>query len=48
VDIVKRKLEDAGDLIERCNVTAAGSPTTIKGASFFTDLRDPWVATVGV
>ena len=44
--IVKTKLSNAGNLIERCNVTAAGSPTSYKGASFFTDLTGDWISTV--
>jgi acid phosphatase len=46
VDIVKGRLSNAGDLVKKCNVTATGGPSTIKGASFFTDLAQPWLATV--
>jgi len=42
------KWAKAGDLVAKCNVTAAGSPVTsqIKGASFFTDLRSSWLISV--
>ncbi|TGO83716.1 hypothetical protein BPOR_0603g00060 [Botrytis porri] len=43
---IKSKVEAAGDLPTRCNVTAPGAPTTVKGASFFTDLSLPWLGTV--
>lgn len=33
----------AGRWTERCNVTAAGAPTTVRGASFYTDLSSPWL-----
>jgi hypothetical protein len=46
VDFVGAKVEAAGSLHGRCNVTNAASPTTVKGASFFTDLADSWLATV--
>jgi len=47
-EYVEQKLEGVGDLKLRCNVTSAVTPATLKGASFFVDLRDEWVATVGV
>jgi hypothetical protein len=46
VSFMAARLAAAGDLPTRCNVTAAGAPTKIKGASFFTDLSDSWLATV--
>ncbi|KAF8859661.1 phosphoglycerate mutase-like protein, partial [Acephala macrosclerotiorum] len=46
VALIKAKVEAAGDLVTRCNVTNAGAPTTVKGASFFTDLSDSWLASV--
>lgn len=45
-EMVKAKLEDAGDLKEQCGVTTSGGPSPLKGASFFTDLSSPWLATV--
>ncbi|THV48078.1 hypothetical protein BGAL_0269g00040 [Botrytis galanthina] len=44
--LIKNKIDAAGDLPTRCNVTASGAPTTVKGASFFTDLSLPWLGTV--
>jgi len=45
--LVAQKLSDAGNLYERCNVTAAGSPRgNFKGAGFFTDLGESWLAEV--
>jgi len=46
VNIVEAKLAAAGDLISRCNVTAAGSPSSFKGAGFFTDLTGEWIDSV--
>lgn len=51
VGITKAKLEAAGDLRSRCNVTAAvkgaaGNGTSGKGASFFTDLGGAWLGSV--
>ena len=46
VALIKGKVEAAGNLPSRCNVTKAGAPTTVKGASFFTDLSDSWLAEV--
>ena len=40
------KIEAAGNLHDRCNITNAASPTSPKGASFFTNLADSWLATV--
>ncbi|KAI9640136.1 hypothetical protein NHQ30_011538 [Ciborinia camelliae] len=44
--LIKGKVKAAGDLPTRCNVTASGAPTIVKGASFYTDLSQPWLATV--
>ncbi|QSZ31875.1 hypothetical protein DSL72_001444 [Monilinia vaccinii-corymbosi] len=44
--LIKSKVEEAGDLPTRCNVTASGAPKRVKGASFFTDLSLSWLATV--
>ena len=46
VDYVGAKIEAAGSLHDRCNVTNTASPTSVKGASFFTNLADSWLATV--
>jgi hypothetical protein len=46
VSFIQARLDAVGDLKERCNVTASGSPDTLKGASFFTDLSDSWLASV--
>jgi hypothetical protein len=46
VAFIAARLEAAGDLPTRCNVTAAGAPTAVKGASFFTDLSDSWLTEV--
>jgi len=46
VSFIQAKLDAVGDLKERCNVTTSGSPDTLKGASFFSDLSDSWLASV--
>jgi hypothetical protein len=46
VALVEQKVAAAGDLRTRCNVTNTASPTVLKGASFFTDLADSWLAEV--
>ena len=46
VALVEKKVAAAGDLRTRCNVTNTASSTVLKGASFFTDLADSWVAEV--
>jgi hypothetical protein len=46
VALVENKVAAAGDLRTRCNVTNTASPTVLKGASFFTNLADSWVAQV--
>jgi hypothetical protein len=46
VALIEKKVADAGDLRTRCNVTNAASPTVLKGASFFTNLADSWLAEV--
>ncbi|KAK8066297.1 hypothetical protein PG997_013044 [Apiospora hydei] len=35
-----------GDWLENCAVTAAGAPTKVKGASFYTDLSSPWLKNI--
>lgn len=41
---VADKYAAEGDWISNCNVTVTGeTPEVVKGASFFTDLRSPWV-----
>jgi hypothetical protein len=32
-----------GNWVENCNMTLPGAPTTVRGASFFTDLSRPWL-----
>lgn len=49
--ITNKKLEGAGNLRSRCNVTSAvlaanGNGTSGKGASFFTDLGGAWLGSV--
>ena len=48
VKFLKGKMDEAGDLVSRCNVTAAGSPDmeSVKGAGFFTDLRGDGLGSV--
>ena len=46
VAFIGDKIEAAGNLHDRCNVTNPESPTSVKGASFFTDLAGSWLATV--
>ncbi|PQE31175.1 histidine acid phosphatase protein [Rutstroemia sp. NJR-2017a WRK4] len=46
VALIKNKVTAAGNLVERCNVTAANAPTKVKGASFYTDLSSPWLGSV--
>ena len=46
VALIDSKVEAAGDLRTRCNVTNTASPTELKGASFFTNLADSWLAEV--
>lgn len=43
---VSKKLASEGDFVSNCNVTVAGAPTQVKGASFFTDLTSPWLKSV--
>ncbi len=40
------RLEAAGDLKSTYNVTLAGTPDSLKDASFFTNLGDSWFASV--
>lgn len=43
---VAKRLAAQGNLIANCNVTVAGAPTKVNGASFFTDLSSPWLGVV--
>ncbi|TPX17645.1 uncharacterized protein E0L32_012056 [Thyridium curvatum] len=43
VHYVQKKYAASGDWVKNCNVTLAGAPTTVQGASFFTDLSSPWL-----
>ncbi|RYP12410.1 hypothetical protein DL767_011321 [Monosporascus sp. MG133] len=44
---VADKYATEGDWITNCNVTVTeDTPTTVKGASFFTDLSSPWVSRI--
>ncbi|KAK7750663.1 hypothetical protein SLS62_007363 [Diatrype stigma] len=44
---VSDKYVAEGDWISNCNVTVTGeTPEVVKGASFFTDLRNPWVTEI--
>ncbi|CAJ2508035.1 Uu.00g092210.m01.CDS01 [Anthostomella pinea] len=46
-DYVAEKYAAEGDWITNCNVTVdEDTPTTVKGASFFTDLSSPWVSQI--
>lgn len=40
---VSDKLAAAGDWVTNCNVTVPDAPTTVQGASFYTDLTSPWL-----
>lgn len=40
---VSDKYAAEGSWVENCNVTVAGAPTTVQGASFYTDLTSPWL-----
>jgi acid phosphatase len=43
---VAKRLAAQGNFIANCNVTVAGAPTKVNGASFFTDLSSPWLGVV--
>ncbi|KAI0598002.1 histidine acid phosphatase [Biscogniauxia sp. FL1348] len=44
---ITKKYAAEGNWISNCNVTVVeGTPTTVKGASFFTDLSSPWVTQI--
>lgn len=45
-EYIQDKLATQGDFISNCNITTAGAPTTVQGASFFTDLSSPWLQSV--
>ncbi|KAL2128453.1 hypothetical protein VTI74DRAFT_9179 [Chaetomium olivicolor] len=40
---IGKKYAAQGNWAKNCNVTLAGAPTTVQGASFFTDLSKPWL-----
>ncbi|CAN8095916.1 unnamed protein product [Discula destructiva] len=40
---ISEKYAAEGSWTENCNVTTAGAPTTVQGASFYTDLSSPWL-----
>lgn len=40
---ISDKYTSEGSWVENCNVTTAGAPTTVQGASFYTDLTSPWL-----
>lgn len=42
-DYIADKYAAEGSWVENCNVTTAGAPTTVQGASFYTDLTSPWL-----
>lgn len=42
-DYISEKYASEGNWIENCNVTTAGAPMTVAGASFYTDLTSPWL-----
>lgn len=42
-DYISSKYEAQGNWTENCNVTTPGAPTTVAGASFYTDLSSPWL-----
>ncbi|OTB16807.1 hypothetical protein K445DRAFT_316285 [Daldinia sp. EC12] len=49
VRYVAEKYAAEGDWITNCNVTVTkDTPTTVKGASFFTDISKPWVKRIEV
>lgn len=43
VEFIADKYAAEGSWTENCNVTTAGAPTTVQGASFYTDLSSPWL-----
>lgn len=40
---ISDKYAAEGSWVENCNITTEGAPTTVQGASFYTDLTSPWV-----
>ncbi|PYI13960.1 phosphoglycerate mutase-like protein [Aspergillus violaceofuscus CBS 115571] len=46
VTYIKKKNAEAGNFIDYCNVTQAGHPETVAGASFFTDLTQDFLTLV--
>ncbi|KAI1391245.1 phosphoglycerate mutase-like protein [Hypoxylon trugodes] len=46
---IAEKYASEGDWIKNCNVTIGkDTPTKVKGASFFTDLSQPWITRISV
>ncbi len=45
---IAKKYAAQGSWAKNCNVTLAGAPTAVQGASFFTDLSKPWVKSLAV
>lgn len=45
-EYVSKNFASEGDFVTNCNVTVAGAPAKVKGASFFTDLTSPWLKSV--
>ncbi|KAI1498495.1 histidine acid phosphatase [Biscogniauxia marginata] len=44
---IEKKYADEGDWLTNCNVTVVeDTPTTVKGASFFTNFGSPWVSQI--
>lgn len=42
-EYISNKYAAEGSWIENCNVTTPGAPTTVQGASFYTDLTSPFL-----
>lgn len=40
---ISDKYASQGSWVGNCNVTTPGAPTTVQGASFYTDLSSPWL-----
>ncbi|KPM42070.1 hypothetical protein AK830_g4473 [Neonectria ditissima] len=48
VQYVEEKYVSQGDWAENCNITTAGAPTKVQGASFFTNLGQPHLSIVSL
>lgn len=46
VDYVAKKYAHQGNWVKNCNVTTAGAPTQVQGASFYTDLAQPHLSLI--